>query len=170
MQALTVIVQLNILKQSNRKKQQKKRSSKMPKVWLTFTYYTVLTETNSEFSFRGFIHIFRVFDGVSPTEWGHITDDFSHGFHCGLVLKILEIFVVSTHKCWGTPHWKQTLHSCLDLIRKSKYVYSYQILRIEFLVLIKGSTEMTITSKNISKFQNFEDTEMQLKFIFRNEN
>lgn len=85
----------NILKQSNRKKILKK----MPKLQPYFTYYSILTETNSQFSFRGLVHVFWVFDGVSPTEWGHVTDDFSHGFHCSLVLKILEIFVVSAHKC-----------------------------------------------------------------------
>lgn len=100
MQVLTFIVQLNILKQSNRKKNKRKKDpQKMPKVWQNFTYYTVLTKTNSKFSFRSFVHVFRVFDRVSPTEWSHITDDFSHGFHSCLVLKILEIFVVSTHKC-----------------------------------------------------------------------
>lgn len=71
----------------------------MPKVQPNFTYYSILTETNSEFSFWGFVHVFRVFDRMSPTEWGHVTDDFSHGFHCGLILKILEIFVVSANKC-----------------------------------------------------------------------
>lgn len=71
----------------------------MLKVWLIFIYYIVLIEINFEFSFRGFIYIFRVFDGVSFIEWGYIIDDFFYGFYCGLVFKILEIFVVFIYKC-----------------------------------------------------------------------
>lgn len=82
-------------------------------------YHSILSETDSQFLFRGLVYIFGVSDRVSATEGGNVADDFTHGLHFSLVFKILEIFVVPANKSRWTPHSKQPFHGSLDLINKA---------------------------------------------------